>query len=405
MIRVCTEYLLPGMILAKKVPGVDGGTFLESGVQLGEKQIDLLKEFGPIAVFVRLPVEMDIETETFRQAERHVRNFFMYVDPDHEAFRELFSIAVRRTAQALRADWEMPCESALRAKNVEHLSDVFIKDLGTAEQLVRHEVGLASFPDIYFKIREVLDNPKSSARDIAEVVNTDVGFSAKLLKLVNSPFFGFTATIDSVSRAVSLVGAQEISTLALGISTINYFKNIPSELMDMRTFWRHSLRCAVFAKLIASKLKLPSERHFTAGLLHDVGRLIIFKNMAYASVEALLLARADMVPQVEAETMILEYNHADVGDLLLAEWGFPPALKDLIAHHHAPEHAASRKEAAVIQLADIMANIAEISAGGLYALPGMTQEDWRLLGLNLQDLSSLMELHDAHFEEITTALL
>lgn len=393
------------MILAKKIPGVDGGVLLESGVQLGGEQIDLLKEFGPAAVFVRLPVEMDIQSETVRQAERHARNFFIYVDPDHEAFKGLFSIAVRRTATALRAEWEMPCESALRAKNVEHLADVFIKDVGTAEQIVRHEVGLASFPDIYFKIREVLDNPKSSAKDIADVVNTDVGFSAKLLKLVNSPFFGFSATIDSVSRAVSLVGAQDISTLALGISTINYFKNIPPELMDMRTFWRHSLRCAVFAKLIATSLKLPSDRHFTAGLLHDVGRLIIFKNMAYASVEALLLARSDMVPLVEAETTILDYNHADVGELLLEEWGFPPALKDLIAHHHAPDRAVSRREAAVIQLADIMANVAEISAGGVYALPGMTQEDWQLLDLDPAHLARLMDLHDAHFEEITSALL
>ncbi|GAB6058779.1 HDOD domain-containing protein [Desulfonatronum parangueonense] len=405
MIRVCTEYLVPGMILARKIPGVDGTTFLESGVLLGEEQIRLLKEFGLSAVSVRLPVEMDLETESSRQAELHARNFFIYVDPDHEAFSELFHIAVDRTARSISTGWEVPCESALRAKNVEHLSDLFIKDIGNATEIVRHEVGLASFPDIYFKIREVLDNPKSSAQDIANVVNTDIGFSAKLLKLVNSPFFGFSSTIDSVSRAVSLVGVQEISTLALGISTINYFKNIPPELMDMRTFWRHSLRCAVFANLIALKLGLPSERYFTAGLLHDVGRLVIFKNMAYASVEALLLARTDMVPLVEAENTILEYNHADVGRLLLEEWGFPSALKDLIAHHHHPELAVDRKGAAVVQLADIMANVAEISSGGLYALPGMTREDWQLLGLDPYALTSLMKLHDRHFEEITAALL
>lgn len=405
MIRVCTEYLLPGMILAKKIPGVDGDILLESGTFLGDEQIALLRKTGLSATYVRLPAEMDFESEALRQAECHARNFFIYVDPDHEALKGLFSIAVKRTAEAILSGWEMPCESALRAKNVEHLSDEFIKDVGNASQIVRHEVGLASFPDIYFKIREVLDNPKSSARDIADVVNTDVGFSAKLLKLVNSPFFGFTATIDSVSRAVSLVGTQEISTLALGISTINYFKNIPAELMDMRTFWRHSLRCAVFARLISSKLKIPAERLFTAGLLHDVGRLIIFKNMAYASVEALLLARSDMVPLVEAETTILDYNHADVGALLLAEWGFPKALRELIGHHHAPEKAGSRKEAAIIQLADIMANVAEISSGGLYALPGMTQDDWNLLELDAAFLSKLMDMHDAHFEEITAVLL
>lgn len=405
MIRVCSEYLLPGMILARKITGPDGGVALDVGQVLDENHVGMLRNLGHTAVHVRLPDSMPLQDELLRQAENHVRQFFIYVDPDNEAFEELFRLAVQRTSRALVGEWEIPCEDALRAKNVEHLADLFVKDVGNAAAIVRHEVGLASFPDIYFKIREVLDNPKSSANDIANVVNTDVGFSAKLLKLVNSPFFGFSSTIDSVARAVSLVGSQEISTLALGISTINYFKNIPAELMDMRTFWRHSLRCAVFAKLISDTVKQSSDRFFTAGLLHDVGRLIIFKNMAYASVEAMLYARADMVPLVEAEQTVLDYTHADVARLLLEEWGFPPRLKDIIAHHHAPDRAGEPRDAAIIQLADIMANVADISSGGLYALPGMTRENWELLGLAPQDLTSLMHKHDTHFEEITSVLL
>lgn len=276
---------------------------------------------------------------------------------------------------------------------------------GTPADIVRHEMGLASFPDIYFKIREVLDNPKSSAQDIAKVVNLDVGFSTKLLKLVNSPFFGFSSAIDSVARAVSLVGVKEIATLALGISTINYFQNIPPELMDVKSFWRHSLRCAVFAKLLAVNKKLPSDRFFTVGLLHDVGRLVLFKNMPYASVEALLYSRREMIPLREAEVSILGYDHSEVGRLLLEGWKFPASLSELIAHHHVSETAVSRMDVAIVQLADIMANVAEISADGRFALHGMRQEDWQLLGLTSRELIFFMELHDKHFEEITSVLL
>ena len=405
MNRVCTEHLTPGMILAKKVIGPDKGVVLEPGAAMTQEHIEALRTLGVSAVFVRFPAHMEPQREIERQVQEHVRNFFIFVDPDHEAFVELYRIAVQRSLKAFRDGWIIPCEEVLHAKNVEHLSDLFFKDAGEPGDIVRHEVGLASFPDIYFKIREVLDNPKSSAQDVARVVNTDVGFSAKLLKLVNSPFFGFSTTIDSVARAVSLVGVKEISTLALGISTINYFQNIPPELMDMRTFWRHSLRCAVFAKLLAAKKNLPSDRFFTAGLLHDVGRLVIFKNMPYASVEALLYARSDMVPLVEAETAVLGYNHTDVSKLLLEAWKFPAVLIDIIAHHHAPEIAHAREEAGIIQFADIMANVAEISAGGLFALPGMAQEDWKLLGLMPRELTLLINLHDEHFEEITSVLL
>ncbi len=107
-----------------------------------------------------------------------------------------------------------------------------------------------------------MESPSSSAKDIAEVVSTDVALSTKLLKLVNSPLFGLTQKVDSIERAVSYVGEEELSNLALGITAIRYFKDIPPELIDMQTFWRHSLSCGIFAKLIASNYKDMSDETF-----------------------------------------------------------------------------------------------------------------------------------------------
>ncbi len=408
MNKLCIEHIEPGMVLARQVTGLDGSTVIEAGTVLDPSHLEMLVDMGVASVYVKPGPDMegpDSKGIALAGVEEHVRRFFVYVDPDNPAFEEMFRVSLARCEKAIENGWTPPCEAEMLATNVEHLTDLFQKDVGVPEDIVRHETELASFPDIYFKIKEVLDNPTSSANDIAQVVNTDVGLSAKLLRLVNSPFFGFSTTIDSVARAVSLVGVKELSTLALGISTINFFKDIPPELMDMKTFWKHSLRCAVLAKLLASRQGLPSDRFFTGGLLHDVGRLVLFKNMPYASTEALLYARGNMIPLVEAEAEVLGFDHTEIGRMLLDEWQFPANLTMLVAHHHDPAAAVEPREAAVIQLADNLANAAEIAAGGKFVLPGMDRAAWDSMAIDTVDLDEITRMHDEHIEDITSIFL
>ncbi len=393
------------MILAQNVKGPDGSMAITAGTTIDNDVIDLLDTIGAGFVFINMnSPEADYKVRLHR-VEAYVRRFFMYVDPDNDAFNKLFHIVLERTWNALEKGWELPCESELTAKNVEHMRDLFFKDRATLEDLVKHETSLSSFPDIYVRIKEVLDAPSSSAEDIAGVVSMDPGMSTKLLQLVNSPIFGFAAKIDSIPHAVSLAGTKEISTLALGISAINFFKNIPPELIDMKTFWRHSISCAVFAKLLATEMGLPSDRFFTAGLLHDAGRLIMYKNMPYASVQSLLYARANMVPLVDAEKEVLGFDHAEVADSLLGQWDFPEDLRQLIARHHEPLEAPDPRQAAVVQLADNMANAVAISGGGMYVLPGMSSGAWEKMKLKTDRMESMIMLYDQNIQAITSAFM
>jgi HD-like signal output (HDOD) protein len=407
VIKVCIEHLTAGMVLAREVKGLDNSVLFPKGTALGGGQIETLSTMGQGYVFIKPPGSPREISELLERCVReHTRKFFLYVNPDSPVFEELFRISVLRTLTASRQGWTLPCENELYARDVESMSDLFHRDMGTPKDIVDHETGLVSFPDIYFRIKEVLETPSSSADDIARVVSTDLGLSAKLLKLVNSPFYGLATSVDSVVRGVALIGVKELSLLALGISTINFFKDIPPELMDMRTFWRHSLRCALFAKLLSSRIPgTQPERFFTAGLLHDCGRLIVFKNMPYASVESMLFARRGMVPQVEAEREVLGYDHTEVSELLLRSWQFPPHLIEMIAHHHSPMTASVPRDAAVVQLADNLANAAEIAEGGMYVLPGMDDGAWELFGMDVGALKGVMEMHDNHFEEIMAAFL
>ncbi|EPR43789.1 metal dependent phosphohydrolase [Desulfovibrio sp. X2] len=404
-IKVCVEYLEPGMELALDIKGVDGSVLMPRGHVLAENDISRLAGLREASAPVRRESIADEKDWTRRSCVDYARRFFYYVDADDPFLNELFRVSAERVAKARQLGFELRCSDEIAARSVEHLSDVFFSNDLSIESLVLHETKLASFPDIYFKLKQVIDNPASSAKEISQVVSSDVALAGKLLKLVNSPFFGLSSRVDSIERAVSLVGARELSTLALGITTINFFKDIPPELVDMRSFWRHSLSCGVFSKLLAAYRKLPSERLFIAGLLHDAGRLVLFKDMPYASVQALIFARSNLLPQVVAEREIFGFNHAEVGGRLLADWSFPEALVATVAHHHDPHRAPEPVEAAVVQIADLLANAAEISSGGMYMLPAMAPEATKLAGIPAQDISRLMAAHDEAIEELTKALL
>ena len=324
------------MVLASDLVASDGRMLFKSGTELEDRHLELLKRIGIKQVEIEaLLVELD--EETLFAIEDYVRDFFLYVNPDFGPSIELFRAALDLTAESVSRGWELPDADTRRASSVEHLEDIFIKGMGDPSTIVQHETELASFPDIFFRIKEVLEDDAASANRIAQVVSTDMSLAAKLIKLVNSPLYGFPQTIDSISRAVALVGTKELSTLALGISAINYFKDIPPELIDMKTFWRHSITCGIFANILAgTQIGLSPERFFIAGLLHDVGRLIMFKKLPYAASEAMLFSRENSIPLVEAELSVIDFIHTDISTPLLAAWKFPQGLADMINFHHRP---------------------------------------------------------------------
>ena len=376
------DELKPGMVLASDLIAKDGRLLFKGGTELADNQLQLLKRLGVAEADVQ-PDLSDLTEDDLLAVEDYVREFFLYVNPDHPAVIEMFHIALELTARAVAGGWTLPDLDERRATNVEHLDDIFVTGMGTPETIVEHETELASFPDIFFRIKEVLEDDAASADRIAKVVSTDISLSAKLLKLVNSPLYGFPQTIDSISRAVALVGGKELSTLALGISAINYFQDIPPELVDMQSFWRHSITCGIFARMLAgTQSGLSAERFFIGGLLHDVGRLILFKKLPYASTEAMLFARENCLPLVEAEMAVMELCHTDISKPLLAAWKFPESLAVMINYHHNPMEYPNPLEPAIIHVADNLTNAVEIAQGGMYVMPGLDEEAWELLGID-----------------------
>ena len=143
------------------------------------------------------------------------------------------------------------------------------------------------------------------------------------------------------------------------------------------------------------------ERFFIAGLLHAAGRLILFKEMPYASSEAMIFARENMLPLVEAEQSVFGFIHTTISEHLLREWKFPPALCGLINNHHWPLAAPNPREAAVIHVADVMANALGVAAGQMYLVPPFDERAWDLLGIPAQGVRRLLSEYEIMEEETT----
>ena len=142
----------------------------------------------------------------------------------------------------------------------------------TPQLLIKDSLEIFSLPDIYFQVAEMIKDPRFSAEDMGQVISKDPGLSARLLRVVNSSFYGFQAKVDTISRAITIVGIEDLQNLVLATSVIDKFSHIPSELVDMTDFWLRSVHCGVIARLLAKENSvLHCERLFLTGLLHDLG--------------------------------------------------------------------------------------------------------------------------------------
>lgn len=258
--------------------------------------------------------------------------------------------------------------------------------VATIESMLSESNKLISFPDVAIRVNSMINDPDVTAKDIGKVISQDPALTAALLKVANSPFFGFSREVDTISRAVALLGAKQVRDLTLATSAANAFKGIPNELLSMDDFWYHSLCCALIAQELAGLSKVKkTESVFIAGLLHDIGQLVIFNNQPELAKKSLSLVLDD--PQelelYQAEQQIMGFDHAQVGQALALSWGLPGNLLTCIACHH--EVSAARNyqaEVAITHIANSIACLVEINSTHLEDAPPIDALAWELTGLN-----------------------
>lgn len=235
------------------------------------------------------------------------------------------------------------------------------KNILTPKELVTGSIRLVSLPEVCLRVNEMLDEPSVTAAELGNVISQDTSLTARLLKIVNSSYYGYQAKIETVSRAVTVVGLRELRGLVIAASAVETFSNVPDEILNKVRFWRHSLYCGVIARLLAEKCHvLHSERLFVAGLLHDIGKLVIAQRLPSETKNIISQAENEKCSEIVVEQQLLGFTHADVGGELMRAWNMPETLFESVAYHHDPKRAeVGVMETCLIHLANIFTDEAE----------------------------------------------
>jgi len=254
---------------------------------------------------------------------------------------------------------------------------------GSPQSLIDGLGSLASPPAIHQELMRVIARPTSSASDIADVIGRDPALSASLLRLVNSSFFAFSRRIDDLGTAVMAVGVSQIRDLALATSVISLFKDVPADEVSMEDFWKHSLATAVGSRVLASmRQEFNVESLFLAGLLHDLGRLVLFLRAGRMMNRSIREARDRGLPLHQAEAEIFGFHHGDMGQALMERWNLEELFGEVAAYHHAPlQSERFPLETATVHAADVIANLLRWGHSGAPVAPPLSPRAWKLLGL------------------------
>lgn len=328
--------------------------------------------------------EIAIPEQTLEAARKLVEERFSRVDIDKPILKVLFNLGVHHVAKDMALNpkrYRLQNKAQIPEKHFEAVDPV---------NLIRAEIKLPSLPQIFIELRQVINNPSSSASDLARVISRDTAISAFMLRMVNSAFYSFPSKIDTISRAVAVIGTRQLSTLALGTSIMDMFKGIPNKAIDLELFWRHSFACATISQELAQMFKETSpERSFVAGLLHDIGRPVLIMALPERALAASDISRDQKSQLYRAERVTTGFDHAQLGGMLLRKWNLPFALVSAVLYHHNYDKAKKYPTAQYVYFANIITKVLGIGVSGNFMIPDIHEESWEQAGLTPQSILKL----------------
>jgi len=258
---------------------------------------------------------------------------------------------------------------------------------------------LPALPEVVQDLIDYLQHPEVDVGQVAQRITRDAALTAKVLRVANSSFYGLQSQVATIPDALAILGLRAVSTLVTGAAVVAHFQTLAVAGYDQRAFWLHNAGTALCARMLARQVDANTlnpragtspENAFTAGLLHDIGRLILAARFPeeYRRV-AFYRAEHDCHP-IEAEHEVLGFDHAQIGAALAARWKFPPEIAAAIASHHTPMDQAADSLASLIHLADVMAHVLEFPGGEEDLVPRLSSGAWDRLGIGWGEFKRLL---------------
>tara|TARA_B110000483_G_scaffold152400_1_gene181309 strand:+ start:913 stop:1770 length:858 start_codon:yes stop_codon:yes gene_type:complete len=253
---------------------------------------------------------------------------------------------------------------------------------------------LPTLPTVLIEINNLLQDPKTSSEEIGLAISNDQALASRVMKLVNSAFYGFPGRINTISHAISLLGFLTVRNVVITASIIGAFEDKDEGIgLDFKGFWLHSVATASIAKLIAKASKMQqTEEVFISALLHDLGKLLmqLYLPDEYEKVFSYLERKPDLL--INAEQKVLGFDHTHAGFWLAKEWNLPSEICSVIEFHHDPMSAEKDKEiCAVVNLADTLARSLQLGNGGDLFIPAIQSEVWDFLDMDESKLKLILQ--------------
>ena len=263
-----------------------------------------------------------------------------------------------------------------------------------------------SLPLLYDRLSQVINHPRSSIADITKIITEDAGLSSRILKLANSPLYGYYSTIDTISKAITIIGTQQLRDMTLAISVMGSFGGIPDGVLNMTSYWKHSITCGVLARILATcRREANVERFFLAGMLHDIGQLILCTKAPDLVREMITESRESGESHYAVQRATLGFDHGDIGGELLKQWKIPASITEPVACHHAPwKGELYPVETSLLHVADVISHALQIGFGGEPFVPPMEENSWERLAIPVSMLASIVERGENEVAEATAIL-
>lgn len=261
------------------------------------------------------------------------------------------------------------------------------------ETIVEKVNDIPALPQIVLRVMKMTNDPDATAHDINKVLNQDQSMTARVLRLANSAYYGYARRIASVTDAVVLLGFNTLRSIVMAAAVSEILsKKYEGYALEEGELWRHSQACAIVSRTVAKRSKfMQLDAAYTAGLLHDIGKVILNHFMKNAYHEVIALLESKDVPFMAAEEEILGFNHAMVGSKVAEKWNLPPQLVEAIALHHNPEKAVGNpKLTAIVHIADAICLSMGIGIGVDGLLYPVSAEAMKMLGLSEQDIETIV---------------
>lgn len=266
---------------------------------------------------------------------------------------------------------------------------------------------LPALPQAVREVMQALERDDISVDRCVHLIEQDPALAARTLRVANSAFYGMPGRVARIGDAVTLLGLRAVSGVLLAVSLGHRLDTSRCIGFSYRSAWRHGMATALAARLLAPRLALDADEAFVAGLLHDIGKLVLAAHFPQAGAQALALARSADVSDLEAEQAALGLDHARIGAELATHWRFPPAVSQAVLHHHAPADSADDtvcRLAGLIQLADALAHALDLADDPAEAVPTLDPALWQALSLPEDEALALLAQVERGVEETCRAL-